>query len=242
MLKITICDDDVKAADQLRWEVVSFFRSEGVEDLNVSVFNSPVQMLRELNGERRDIYLLDVLMPGMNGIELGHRLRAAGDEGLIIYLTSSTEYALESYDVSAFQYLTKPVESEKLHDVLRRAVSITQEERLRGVIVRSNSGDAFLPFSQLTYAELKNRSVCYYTSDGRVIQGMTIRSAFRDACAELLRDRRFTIVGASWCVNLSLITSIDKSAVNFKGGGCLAPSRRAVEELRTKWLEYWLES
>ena len=61
-----------------------------------------------------DLYLLDVLMPGLDGIQTGAKLRAQGDPGEIVYLTNSRDHAVESYGVRAFYYLVKPVEAEAL--------------------------------------------------------------------------------------------------------------------------------
>ena len=74
-----------------------------------------------------DLYILDILMPALNGIEAEHRLRALGDAGEIIYLTTSNDFAAGSYDVHAFFYLLKPVEKQKMFKILDGAV-----EKLRG--------------------------------------------------------------------------------------------------------------
>ena len=59
--------------------------------------------------EHYDIYLLDVVMPGLNGIELAKEIRSSDKAADIIFLTSSPEFAVESYTVKASNYLVKPV-------------------------------------------------------------------------------------------------------------------------------------
>lgn len=68
-----------------------------------------------------DLYILDCIMPGMNGIELGAALRMRDDMGFLIYLTTSPDFALDSYRVDAFDYLLKPVRSELFFQSLDKA-------------------------------------------------------------------------------------------------------------------------
>lgn len=63
------------------------------------------------------IYILDIIMPDINGVQVGAALREQGDDGLIIYLTSSPDFALESCNTDALHYLLKPIDSDSFSDV-----------------------------------------------------------------------------------------------------------------------------
>ena len=76
-----------------------------------------------------DLYVLDVVMPGLSGIQLGMRLREVGSVSPIIYLTVSPEYAVDSYATRAFHYLMKPVQPETLFQVLDEAVAALEKKR-----------------------------------------------------------------------------------------------------------------
>ena len=71
-----------------------------------------------------DIYILDVIMPQLNGIELGMNLREEGFDGKIIYLTSSQEYSLDAFRVRAFDYLIKPITKDAFHKTVAEAIAI----------------------------------------------------------------------------------------------------------------------
>lgn len=68
--------------------------------------------------ESRNIYVLDIVMPGTNGIKLGQKLREAGYNGKIIYLTSSEEYPLDAFKVKALNYIIKPITEKVFYEAM----------------------------------------------------------------------------------------------------------------------------
>ena len=108
-----------------------------------------------------DLYILDVIMPQLSGIELGRKLRAMGVSSPIIYLTASRDYAVESYNVRAFHYLVKPIEKEKLFSVLSQVERIIAQSKTNCVTINTPDGAIVTKTSDILYAELYSRSVRY---------------------------------------------------------------------------------
>ena len=88
-------------------------------------------------GAQFDLYVLDVVMPDMSGIDLGMKLRELGQYGAIVYLSVSPEYAVESYAVRAFYYLMKPVDSTQLYHVLDQALVALDRKKAACVTVKT---------------------------------------------------------------------------------------------------------
>ena len=100
MLKIAFCDDDIAVLAQLR-DLLEQYRVERAQELDCAAFHSPLELLAEIErGVRYDILLLDVVMPGENGIDAAAEIRRYDENVKIIFLTSSSEYAVQSYGVS----------------------------------------------------------------------------------------------------------------------------------------------
>lgn len=100
MLKIAFCDDDLSVLAQLR-DLLEQYRVERAQELDCAAFHSPLELLAEIErGVRYDILLLDVVMPGENGIDAAAEIRRYDENVKIIFLTSSSEYAVQSYGVS----------------------------------------------------------------------------------------------------------------------------------------------
>lgn len=239
MISIAICDDEQKLIDELRQNLNMLFESTAVK---ISTFLSAGDLIGEVmeNGSF-DIYILDVIMPKLNGIELGMKLRQMGDNNVIIYITSAAEYAVMSYDVDAFFYLLKPVDSDKLTHVLNRAVQIIEDRKNKGTAVKTPDSVRFLRFDEIMYAELENRAVCYTISSGEKVISQYLRIPFREACAKMLHDGRFVMCGASFCVNLGFIKALEKNFIVLKNDTRLSLPQKVVYNIKPLWLDYWLE-
>ena len=110
-MKIVICDDDARTAETVTALAKEYIALRSLV-WNTSVYTSAAALMEEM--PRADVYLLDIIMPGIDGISLGMRLRDRYREAVIIYLTSSSEYAMDAFSVHAFSYLLKPVERGRL--------------------------------------------------------------------------------------------------------------------------------
>ena len=104
MIKIAFCDDDMEVLHQMN-ELLDRYRVERNEDITYAAFQSPFELLTEIEkGIRPDILFLDVVMPGQNGMDVAKEIRQYDTNMKIIFLTSSPEFAVESYSVGAYFY------------------------------------------------------------------------------------------------------------------------------------------
>ena len=102
MLKIAFCDDDLEILKELGI-LLDKYKKERDEDLTYTVFQSPLELLAAIEkGFSFDILFLDILMPGENGIETAKEIRQYDNNMKIIFLTSSPEFAVQSYTVGAY--------------------------------------------------------------------------------------------------------------------------------------------
>lgn len=115
-----------------------------------------------------DIYLLDIVMPDMNGIELGRQIRQTHRDGSILYLTSSPDFALESYQAKAYSYLLKPVNQDELLAALDNAIAPHTRRWKNSIIVKTHGGSTRLLLDDILYAKLQNRNIRYYLRSSSV--------------------------------------------------------------------------
>ena len=129
MYQIVICDDCQDELDTLKEFVKNFFTERGLAH-NVVEYTSPAVLLRDLkNGVFFDLFFLDIMMPGIDGISIGRQIRRLDAESPIIYLTNSPDYALQSYEVRAMNYILKPYREEKLIPILQNAIRSVNRNR-----------------------------------------------------------------------------------------------------------------
>ncbi len=239
MFCIALCDDEGPQRKFTSRMLEDYFVRRDLP-AQICEFAGGRELLDALRDQRFDLYLLDIVMPELDGIQLGVALRDKDKDGVIIYLTTSPDFALESFDARAFSYLLKPVREEKLFAVLDDAIAL-RERHDASVIVRTAEGTVRLSLDSILYVELASRAPRYYLDDGSHVAGVTIRASFQEAMQPLLNDKRFHLCGSSFVFNLHHIRSMNKSKVLFDGGRWAAPPRRAFPALQSAWMDYWLE-
>lgn len=241
MLKIALCDDDAEQRALTGQLLEEYMKNRPALSARLSVFSSGQEVLFAVEASGGfDLYVLDIVMPELSGIELGIRLRELGSSGAIIYLTVSPEYAVDSYAARAFYYLMKPVAPEDLYQVLDQAVSALERRKSSCVTVKTRDGISLARLDDILYAELSNRTVRYHLAGGTWIDSITIRHSFQDEIAPLLADPRFFQCGASFVVNLFYVTAVEKGLLRIDGGKCVPLSRGLAAQARLRWGDYWL--
>ena len=120
-VKICICDDSSEERAFINVLVREWSRQTGT-DVSVSEFPTAEAFLFEYEDLVPDVLLLDIEMPGMNGVELAKRLREGNKLIQIVFITGFSDYIAEGYEVAALHYLLKPVSPQKLFSTLDRAL------------------------------------------------------------------------------------------------------------------------
>lgn len=241
MLRIALCDDDEKQLNQAAALLNTYLQPRPHLHGQVETFRSGGALLaRAENAGGFDFYVLDILMPELDGINTGRRLRALGDGGEIIYLTSANDFAADSYDVQAFSYLLKPVEQGKFFQVLDQAVKKLKQRRSSAIVVTTADGPRRILLEHIRYVERMGRCMRYYCTDSTV-DSQTIRVSFREMAAPLLADRRFFLCGASFVLNFQHVAGVNGQTALLDNGQTVVLPRAAAPEFKKAWGNYWLE-
>ena len=220
MIKLALCDDEVEQREAIGNLLMEYAASRPSLVIKTSIFSSAQELLaaaEECGGF--DLCVLDIVMPGLNGIDLGVRLRELYSGGAIIYLTISPEYAVDSYAARAFYYLMKPAEPGKLFRVLDSAVAALEKQKAACVAVRTRDGLERVRLDEIAYAELAGRTVRYH-----------------------LADRRFCLCGASFAVNLFYVTAVERGFLRMDGGARVPLARGLAAQAKRRWSDYWLNT
>jgi DNA-binding LytR/AlgR family response regulator len=158
---IGICDDCTQQVDIL----TGFLHGCGeYGEFRVIHAIEPETFFEALKADKPDLVFLDVDMDGMNGIELGEKIKALYENTAIIYITGYEKYAFEAFRLRAFHYLLKPVTVKQFRQVLSEALVYIQKE---------NAGKAEKTFSVQNKGELLNlpyRDICYFEKVGHQIK------------------------------------------------------------------------
>ena len=111
MIRLAVCDDDVNTLESVGRMAREYGGLNPQWGISVYQFRSAYDLLGR-NEDREPgfhIYLMDILMPGVNGIEAAQRIRKMDEEAVIIFMTTSEEFAIESFKATPLSYLVKPI-------------------------------------------------------------------------------------------------------------------------------------
>lgn len=235
MVKIAFCDDDISVLNELR-VLLDRYRVERNCVVDYVTFNSPLNLLAEIErGVRYDILFLDVLMPGENGIDAAAEIRNHDSNVKIIFLTSSSEFAVQSYMVDAYYYQLKPIWEESFVRLMDSVLSQCEKEQTNSLILRCKSGITRIELRQLEYCEVIHRTLMIHLSTGKVLESI---GSLDELYKQLISDGRFLRPHRSYLVNLEFVQNISYRAIIMS---CLAEipiPRGKYNEVKNAFLEY----
>lgn len=237
MLHITICDDEPVQLSLLEAFVTDWARQKNAE-IKIDLCKNADQFLF-LWEEKKDIdiLLLDIEMPGMNGILLAHKLRDMGENLQILFVTGMTEFALEGYDVDAVSYLLKPVRRERLFACLDKAQARCGQKEPE--LLLESVGEL---------VRVKLMDISYLESLGHdtMVHCLSRTEPVRCKKGILQMERRLQQESASFfkihrscLINLAHVERITRKEVQMETSERLPIARGRWEELNRAYLNYY---
>ncbi|MBP1762937.1 MAG: response regulator of the LytR/AlgR family [Firmicutes bacterium] len=236
-MKIAVCDDDQQELVQIS-QLADKYLSGSLADNNseVSSFNSSMDLLQQIETNRHfDIFLLDVIMPGINGIKLATEIRMRDQVAKIIFLTSSSEFAIDSYSVGAFNYLLKPVQEKPLFSVLEKACHDLNTRLQKYIVIKTPFSLSRIFLHQLIYVEVIRRTVFFHLTDGTTIESNRTIAQVEDV---LLSDKRFIKPHRSYIVNLDHIKKLSQNSFTTASNLSVPISRNVLKEVKQAYINH----
>lgn len=135
-MNITICDDQKSELEKIRQIVMEYAEVHSELFIEISCFSNPLDMLDGINKNGvPDIALLDICMPGILGTEIAKELQSKNEDNTdIIFLTTSSDFAVEAFALHVNDYLTKPFTKERLTDTLDRVIEKRKRRLCRCIL------------------------------------------------------------------------------------------------------------
>lgn len=241
MIRIAICDDESKMLQCMK-ERISEYGIQRKIDFSIETFQYAKDLETAiLNHTNFQIYILDILMPQMNGIELGQVIRQSDEQAVIICLTSSKDFAYQAFGIYAQRYLLKPLDTEKLYEAMDFAISdLCQKIRL--LSINTAEGIQKISYQEIEYIENSARTLHVFTIDGREIISKYLRKSFESNLKELLEHKHFMQVHKSFIVNLNYVRLYDSVQMTMRSGRQIPISKSHQQNVKRTYLKYTAES
>lgn len=235
MIKIAFCDDELSILNELRI-LLDQYRVERNHEIDYTAFQSPLDLLAEMErGTRYDILFLDVIMPGETGIDAAAEIRNYDSDVKIIFLTSSTEYAVQSYTVGAYFYQLKPIWAESFFRLMDSAISACEKEHTDSLILRCKNGITRIELQHLEYCEVIRHTLFIHLTSGKVLE---ITCSLDELSRQLEPYGKFLRPHRSFLVNMDYVQSLSARAITMSCLTEIPLPRGKYQEIKDTYLEY----
>ena len=235
MIKIAFCDDDMEVLHQMN-ELLDRYRVERNEDITYAAFQSPFELLTEIEkGIRPDILFLDVVMPGQNGMDVAKEIRQYDTNMKIIFLTSSPEFAVESYSVGAYFYQLKPIWEESFFRLMDAVLAECEKKKKNSLILRSKDGITRIDLQQLEYCEVLGRKLLFHLENGAVLESA---GSLDDLAGQLMQYSNFFRPHRSFLVNMEYIQNISSRSIKMVNDAEIPIPHGKCSEIKNTYMEY----
>lgn len=233
---IAVCDDD--AAELMCLDsLLCSWETERRQPLRRKLFSSAIELLEAAQREKFTLYLLDVIMPGVDGMSAARELRASGCTADIAFLTSAPEYAWESYRVQALDYLLKPVDRELLFSLLDR-LNLREMCPQEALTLKISSSIFHIPFSQISFVEVMNKRLYFNLTNGKVQETAGVLKDYEDL---LLSRLEFIRCHRSYIVNLFQVAEISPNHIRTLSGKDVPVSRSLYTQVQKSYIKLLFE-
>lgn len=232
MIRVAICDDEkiflndyVKIIDNIK-KLYSY-------NIEIFEFKSGEELLKfsSINKMKFDIIFLDIIMDKMNGIETAKKIREFDTKTEIIFLTSSKDYALEGYEVKAYNYIIKSSEcvKDKIYETIRELYSKDDDF----IVIHNQSGIEKIEINKIVYIESNGRKIIFNTTEFKYETYEKLDNIYNK-----IKNRGFIKTHRSYIINRAFIRKIESRDIITTTEDIIPISRSRLGEVRLRFIKY----
>lgn len=231
-MRVALVDDNENDRKRILDYLQQFEKEQEVK-MQITLYNSSLNFLEEYDGGY-DVILLDIEMPGMDGMETAKEIRRIDEMAAIIFITNMAQYAIRGYEVNAIDFMVKPVPYFNFAEKFRKALRFAEREQGKNILLNNDEGIVKIAVSDIYYLEKdKNKNyLVYYTRKGTFRERNTILSA-----KAKLGNQQFAECASGCLVNLKYVERVGKDSVELENG-TLPVSRRMRKDFLNSFMKY----
>ena len=232
MYRVLIVEDETNEQRILARHIARFGRESG-EQFQIQWLQSAVEFVR--SKARFDLVLLDIDLPGINGMEAAQLLRVYDEDTPIIFVTNLAKYAVKGYEVGALDFMLKPVSYPSFALRMEKALAVMRQNAPRMIIAPTSEGHRILPVSRVAFIDVSNHSVVYHLEDGSAVASRGSLSKAEGA----LKGSSFVRISNSCLINMSMVHTIGAKGLVMTTGDILSFSRSRRRDAVHAITEFW---
>lgn len=231
-MNIAIIEDSGQELSLLERCLQSYLSSRQVYRV-IDTYTSGEAFLENWPSKSYDLVFLDILMEGISGIEVARKIRETDSECLLIFISSSKEYALQGFEVRAFDYLLKPLSEERF----QKTMVLCQNElakHIRYIEVKESRTLVKIPLNEIIYTDYYNHYIQIHTA-ARLIRSYQQFDVFSPL---LLCYPQFLCCYRNCIVNMDHVDSVDKHDFVMENGERVPITRGNRNSIYQQYADY----
>ena len=239
MINCIIVEDELPAREELK-----YFLNQEKEIKLIAEFNNPLDTLNFLENNTADVIFLDINMPDMNGISLGKIITKMYPDMKIVFITAYKDYAVDAFEIKAFDYLLKPYSESRIKNLLKSLINIKNEKtiliknnNLKKITVNIDERLYVISLNDIDYIEASEKETLIFSNQKKYVSRIKISK-----WKAMLKGNNFYRCHRSFIVNLDKITEIEQWfnsswILKIKNYATAIPvSRNNIKELKELFL------
>lgn len=233
-MNIAICEDRIRDTEELKTVLTKACISLNLK-INTDFFHSGEELIRAVQrGRSYSLILMDIYLNGINGIETASKIKLLLPRIQIVFITVSSEYAIDAFELNALHYLIKPIDEEKMRECLKRFLVRTGMP-VKALKIKSDYKTYTFMLFNVVKIQSRNKGVDVYLNNEE--KPCHIPLSFKKT-EEQLDSKLFLRISRGLVVQMSHILCIDKEICRLRDGTEAIISRRERSLIRKKYNDY----
>lgn len=230
-MKIAICDDEQFWRTELFDLIKEYHDSKRIE-CSISQFSNGTELL--LSHDKFDIIFMDYMMNDIDGLEIAHKIRALNNRCAIIFASSYPDIAIDTFEVAAFRFLTKPINKEKLFKALDDHRRTLESDDF--IILKNRDSETIIRSSDIIFCEAWGRRTTIHTTKENIECSKKIKEI-----EKILTYDFFFRCHKAFLVSFKYISSFNNTTLFFENGEKAFISRNYLPTFRASFQKYVLK-
>lgn len=238
-MKFAICDDEKQHIDSIALALKNYLEKIKEQNFTIWEFSNQFDLLDKMNsGAGFDVVFLDVLMPSMDGTEVAKEIRIKKYPCEIVFVTSSTDYALEAFDLGAIHYVLKPIDKKRFEDAMDRLLKKIFTNVEKTVVLKTPSGGAQkVETFFIEYIESFKHTQTVHLINRKNFE---VKSSLNAIFEELMVKcgSQFIMPYKGYIVNQNMIRTIETNQILMQSGAKIPLAKGSFREIKDAYFEY----
>lgn len=237
MFNIAVCDDNIADLSNMV-SLIGDYQSlqRDKNSIRTTSYQNAFDLIAAMeSGQQYDLVLLDVLMPFLTGMDAAKEIRQFNQDVKIIFMTSSPEFAVDSYSVNAYYYALKPIWKEQLFVLLDKVISETEIHLGESLLIKSKTGLTRVFINKLEFIEVIARTIFYHLNDNSIIEATGSISELEKI---LTSYPCFIKTHRSYIINMAHIDTLRQRDIITLSGSLVPVARANYNTIKSAYLSF----